>query len=219
MGRGKIKGDTMQVELLPVTAFHQNCSLIWDDEKNAAIIDPGGDAQKIIKRVEELGLNVKAILLTHGHLDHVGAAEELKKYFGVEILGPQKEDKFWLDGLHQQALQFGLKEVDAFEPDRWLEDGEVLKIGDIELEVLHLPGHTPGHVGFINKAHNVAFTGDVLFQQSIGRTDFPRGNHSDLIASIKNKLFPLGDKMIIVAGHGQPTTVGEERQYNPYLKN
>ncbi len=207
----------MRLELIPVTPFYQNCTLLWDEQANAAIIDPGGDAEKIIKRVETLGLHIKMLLLTHGHLDHVGAAMELKHYFNVEILGSQQADKFWFDALKQQAEEFALPSVSAFEPDRWLNDGDVLKIGKIVLDVLHLPGHTPGHIGFINKAYNVAFTGDVLFKQSIGRTDFPQSNHNDLIQSIKTKLFPLGDEMIIIAGHGQPTTIGEEKKHNPYL--
>ncbi len=208
----------MNVEILPVTAFQQNCSLVWDEEKNSAIIDPGGDAEKIIQRVESLGLKVQGILLTHGHLDHVGAAMALKAHFNAPILGPQSRDKFWLDNLALQAQQFGLPKVEAFLPDRFLDtDGEVLEIGKMRFEVLHLSGHTPGHVGFYLREKKVAFTGDVLFKQSIGRTDFPQGNHQDLLNAIREKLFPLGDEVIIIAGHGQPTTLGAEKKHNPFL--
>ena len=209
----------MNVELIPVTAFQQNCSLIWDDNKNAAIIDPGGEAEKLIKRIEELGLTVKRILLTHGHLDHVGAAEKLKQHFNVEIWGSNEADDYWFKGLKEQSQKFGiLFDVSPFMPDKWLnKEHEIIEIGDIKLEVLHLPGHTPGHIGFIDHKNNVAFTGDVLFQRSIGRTDFPGGNHQQLLNSIREKLFPLDNDMIIVAGHGQPTTIGQEKANNPFL--
>lgn len=218
-GRPFLKGGTMQVELLPVTAFAQNCSLVWDEEKNAAIIDPGGDVEKILNRVEALGLKVQGIFLTHGHLDHVGAAVALKEKLSAPILGPHEGDKFWLDNLPQQSLQFGLFEAQAFAPDRWLKEGEKLPIGAMTFEVFHLPGHTPGHVGFVNREHKVAFTGDVLFQGSIGRTDFPRGNHQELLDSIAEKLYPLGDEMIIIPGHGQTTTIRQEQIHNPFLRS
>ncbi len=208
----------INVELLPVTAFQQNCSLLWDEDKNAAIIDPGGDAEKIIQRADELGLNVQAILLTHGHLDHVGAAQKLKAHYKVPVLGSAHGDAFWFENLPMQAQQFRLPTVETFTPDRWLDtDGEILEIGALRLEVLHLPGHTPGHIGFIDRQHKVAFTGDVLFQGSIGRTDFPQGDHATLLKSIREKLYPLGDEMIIIAGHGQPTTIGKEKMHNPFL--
>lgn len=208
----------INVELLPVTAFQQNCSLLWDEDKNAAIIDPGGDAEKIIQRADELGLNVQAILLTHGHLDHVGAAQKLKAHYNAPVLGSAQGDDFWFENLPMQAQQFRLPTVETFTPDRWLDtDGEILEIGALRLEVLHLPGHTPGHIGFIDRQHKVAFTGDVLFQGSIGRTDFPQGDHATLLKSIREKLYPLGDEMIIIAGHGQPTTIGKEKMHNPFL--
>lgn len=208
----------MNIEIIPVTAFQQNCSLIWDDEKNAAIIDPGGEAEKLIQRIEELGLNLKVILLTHAHLDHVGAAEALKQHFNVEIWGPQEEDQFLFESLPEQAQRFGLPHINAFLPDRWLHEGEVINIGDFQFDILHLPGHTPGHIGFIEKEKKAAFTGDVLFQGGIGRTDFPRGNHAQLIASIREKLFKLNDDMIIIAGHGPYTTIEREKASNPFLK-
>ncbi|MBN6079219.1 MBL fold metallo-hydrolase [Aggregatibacter actinomycetemcomitans] len=210
----------MNIEIIPVTAFQQNCSLIWDDKKNAAIIDPGGEADKLIKRIEELGLNLQAILLTHGHLDHVGAAEKVKQHFNAPILGSNSKDDYWFKGLPQQSEKFGmLFEVAAFEPDRWLdEEGEILHIGDFTFEVLHLPGHTPGHIGFIEHQKHVAFTGDVLFKSGIGRTDFPGGSYDEIIASIREKLYRLDDDMIIVPGHGPYTTIGTEKQTNPYVK-
>ena len=209
----------MNIEIIPVTAFQQNCSLIWDENKNAAIIDPGGEADKVIKRIEALELNLQAILLTHGHLDHVGAAEKLKQHFNVPILGSNSKDDYWFKSLPQQSEKFGLLfDAAAFEPDRWLDqEGEVLTIGDFAFEVLHLPGHTPGHIGFIEHQKRIAFTGDVLFKSGIGRTDFPGGNYEDIITSIREKLYPLGDDMIIVAGHGPYTTIGVEKQTNPYV--
>lgn len=209
----------MNIEIIPVTAFQQNCSLIWDDEKNAAIIDPGGEAQKLIKRIEELELNLQAILLTHGHLDHVGAAPQLKAHFGVEIIGPHHADEYWFQALPQQSRQFGLFEIDSFLPDRWLDqDGEILTLAGYQFEVKHLPGHTPGHVGFVEHNQKVIFSGDVLFKQSIGRTDFPGGNHEELLHSIRTKLYSLPDDMIVIAGHGPATTIGQEKQQNPFVR-
>lgn len=209
----------MNIEIIPVTSFQQNCSLIWDDEKNATIIDPGGEADKLIRRIEELGLSPKTILLTHGHLDHVGAAPKLKKHFELEILGPNSADEYWFQMLPQQSRQFGLFEIDAFEPDRWLDkEGEILQLAGYEFEILHLPGHTPGHIGFIEHRKKVAFSGDVLFNQSIGRTDFPRGSHTELMHSIKQKLYPLPDDMVIIPGHGPCTTIAQEKKYNPFIK-
>lgn len=209
----------MNIEIIPVTAFQQNCSLIWDDEKNAAIIDPGGEAQKLIKRIEELELNLQAILLTHGHLDHVGAAPQLKAHFGVEIIGPHHADEYWFQALPQQSRQFGLFEIDSFLPDRWLDqDGEILAVAGYQFEVKHLPGHTLGHVGFVEHSQKVIFSGDVLFKQSIGRTDFPGGNHEELLHSIRSKLYTLPDDMIVIAGHGPATTIGQEKAHNPFVR-
>lgn len=208
----------MNIEIIPVTAFQQNCSLIWDDEKNAAIIDPGGEAEKLIGRIEELGLNLEAILLTHAHLDHVGAAEQVKQHFGVEIWGPQEEDRFLFDSLPEQSQRFGMPMIHAFLPDRWLHEGEIIHAGGGIFEILHLPGHTPGHIGFIEKQKKAAFTGDVLFQGSIGRTDLPGGNYTQLISAIREKLFKLNGDMIIIAGHGPYMTIEHEKTNNPFLK-
>jgi len=203
---------------LPVTAFQQNCSLIWcAATKRAALIDPGGEAERLLDWVREHGVQLDMLLLTHGHLDHVGAALEIAERLSIPTLGPHRDDAFWLDGLPEQAAQFGFPPARAFTPDRWLEDGETVQIGEQQLEVIHCPGHTPGHVVFFNRAEQIAFVGDVLFAGSIGRTDFPRGNHAQLIAAIRNKLLPLGDAVGFVPGHGPDSTFGRERLTNPYL--
>ncbi|MGR3808569.1 MBL fold metallo-hydrolase [Pasteurella testudinis] len=210
----------MNVEIIPVTAFQQNCSIVWDEQKTAAIIDPGGEAEKLIAFIEEHQLNLQKILLTHGHLDHVGAADKLKKHFQVEIYGPHFADKFLFDSLPEQSRRFGLFEAEVFYPDHWLnKEGETVSVGEIKFEILHLPGHTPGHIGFIERQKNVAFSGDVLFYNSVGRTDFPRGDHQQLLSSIREKLFKLNDDMIIIAGHGSATKIGIEKQSNPFLKS
>lgn len=211
--------QSINLEIIPVTAFQQNCSLIWDKNKNAAIIDPGGEAPKLIHRIEELGLNLQAILLTHGHLDHVGAAQKIQQRFEVPIWGSNQLDDYWFQSLPQQSQQFGLFETSAFTPDRWLnEEGEHIQVGELDFEVLHLPGHTPGHIGFIEHSKGIAFSGDVLFRGGIGRTDFPGGDYQQLLASIRDKMYTLPDNMIVIAGHGSYTTIGEEKRSNPFVK-
>lgn len=208
----------MQFQIIPVTAFQENCSIIWCEKTMAGtIVDPGGEFELLVKAVEKLNVNITKILLTHGHLDHVGAAKALANHYHVKIYGPQQEDKFLLDNLPQQSVQFGFPFCEAFEPDIWLQEGDIVQIGDEQLSVLHCPGHTPGHIVFIHHQQKVALVGDVLFNNSIGRTDFPRGNYTDLISSIKNKLFVLGDDITFIPGHGPTSTFGQERINNPFL--
>ncbi|HEY1847394.1 MAG TPA: MBL fold metallo-hydrolase [Buttiauxella sp.] len=210
----------MNYHIIPVTAFAQNCSLIWCAEtRQAAVVDPGGDAQKIIAEVAAKDVTVTQILLTHGHLDHVGAAAELAAHYGVPIIGPQKADDFWLQGLPAQSKMFGLDECLPLTPDRWLEEGERVTVGNISLQVLHCPGHTPGHVVFFDDKARLLVSGDVIFKGGVGRSDFPQGDHGALIDSIKRKLLPLGDDVTFIPGHGPLSTLGYERLYNPFLQD
>ncbi|KAA1184350.1 MBL fold metallo-hydrolase [Photorhabdus heterorhabditis] len=210
----------MKYQVIPVTAFMQNCTLIWNEEtKEAAIVDPGGEAAKLIAEIENLGLKLTQILLTHGHFDHVGATVEVAKYFNVPVYGPQQEDAFWIEGLQAQSRMFGIEECPSFEPDRWLNEGDELRVGGVDLSVLHCPGHTPGHVVFVNHTDKLIYMGDVLFKGGVGRSDFPRGNHQQLINSIKDKLLPLGDDYKFIPGHGPMSTLGYERQTNPFLQD
>jgi len=207
----------MEFTILPVTPYQQNCSLVWDSAGRAALIDPGGEAERLLAEVAQRGLTLEKILLTHGHLDHVGAAVELRDALGIPIIGPQREEQFWLDLLPQQAELFGFPPAVAFTPDRWLEDGDRVEVGSLQMDVLHCPGHTPGHVVFFQPQARLAFVGDVLFKGSIGRTDFPRGDHAALLAAIREKLFPLGDDVRFVPGHGAMSTFGHERRENPFV--
>ncbi|OCA54254.1 MBL fold metallo-hydrolase [Photorhabdus namnaonensis] len=210
----------MKYQIIPVTAFMQNCTLIWNEEsKEAAIVDPGGEAAKLIAEIERRGLKLTQILLTHGHFDHVGATAEVAKHFNVPIYGPQQDDAFWIEGLQAQSRMFGIEECPLFEPDRWLNEGDELRVGGIDLSVLHCPGHTPGHVVFVNHEDKLIYMGDVLFKGGVGRSDFPRGNHQQLINSIKDKLLPLGDDYEFIPGHGPMSTLGYERQTNPFLQD
>ncbi|MFP5409701.1 MAG: MBL fold metallo-hydrolase [Gammaproteobacteria bacterium] len=207
----------MEFTILPVTPYQQNCSLVWDAAGRAALIDPGGETGRLRAAIEARGLTLEKILLTHGHLDHVGAAAELRDVLGVPIVGPERSEQFWLDLLPQQAELFGFPPAVAFTPDQWLEDGDTVEVGAIRFEVLHCPGHTPGHVVFYQPQARLAFVGDVLFKGSIGRTDFPRGDHAALLAAIRGKLFPLGDDVRFVPGHGAMSSFGHERIENPFV--
>jgi len=208
----------MRYRIIPVTPFQQNCTLLWCEETGeAAVVDPGGDIGLILAAVEEEGVKLTRILLTHGHLDHVGGTAELVGITGVPIEGPEAEDRFWIDGLTQQCAMFGFTQVESFTPDRWLQEGDRVRVGHQTLEVLHCPGHTPGHVVFYHPGEQLALVGDVLFQGSIGRTDFPRGDHAQLIRSIREKLFPLGDEVRFIPGHGPMSTFGAERRSNPFV--
>lgn len=203
---------------IPVTHYQQNCSLIWcDASKQAALIDPGGETQRLLRAIDERELQLTMVLLTHGHVDHVAAATQVAELRQVPIIGPHEEDAFWLEMLPQHAEQLGFPAVDSFQPNRWLHDGEQLALGELTLQVLHTPGHTPGHVVFYCAEGETLFVGDVLFHGSIGRTDFPRGDHATLIHSITEHLLPLGDNITVVPGHGPNTTLGKERRHNPFL--
>lgn len=208
----------LQVRIVPVTPLQQNCSLIWDTgTKSAAFVDPGGDIDRLFGALSHFGLTLKRIWLTHGHLDHAGAAAELRDRTGVAIEGPHKDDQFWLDQIEESSKRYGLAGVRNVTPDRYLNDGDMLDLEGIPFDVLHTPGHTPGHVVIFNREAHVAFVGDVLFAGSIGRTDFPRGNHEQLIGSITDKLWPLGDDVTFVPGHGPLSTFGQERKTNPFV--
>ena len=205
---------------IPVTPFAQNCSLVWCSQtRQAAVIDPGGDLDQIEAAVQRLGVQLGQIWLTHAHIDHAGGTAELARRHGLPITGPHPDDQFWIDGLAQQARMFGFPESQAFTPTRWLQDGDTVQVGDCVLNVRHTPGHTPGHVVFHSPDARRAFVGDVLFAGSIGRTDFPRGNHAQLIASIRERLWPMGDDTVFIPGHGPESTFGEQRRHNPFVRD
>jgi hydroxyacylglutathione hydrolase len=208
----------MDYRIVPVTPFEQNCTLLrCPRTRAAAVVDPGGEPERIIDELTAMDAEPRMVLLTHGHLDHVGAAPAIAERLGLPIIGPHADDAFWLDALPQQAQMFGFPPQAAFRPDRWLTDGEVIELGERRLRVLHCPGHTPGHVVLFDADARVAQVGDVLFAGGIGRTDFPRGSHADLLASIRNGLFPLGDDVRFIPGHGPMSTFGRERRTNPFV--
>lgn len=210
----------LKYRVIPVTPFQQNATLFWCDQtQQAAVIDPGGDLPKILAAVAEEGVTLTRIFLTHGHIDHVGGTAELAEKMQLPIEGPHPDDQFWIDGLSQQSSMFGFPPVKTFTPSRWLHQGDQVQLGDEVLDILHCPGHTPGHVVFYHAASGIAQVGDVLFNGSIGRTDFPKGNHADLIHSIRQKLFPLGDDVRFIPGHGPMSTFGEERRNNPFVSD
>ena len=209
----------LQYLTVPVTAFAQNCSIVWCDETmDAAIIDPGGDLDRLLAAVKRLDLNLQAIWLTHAHIDHAGGTAELAERLNLPIIGPHPGDQVWIDGLPQQSAMFGFPPAGHFTPTRWLADGDTVRIGNSTLDVRHCPGHTPGHVVFHSTQAKRAFVGDVLFAGSIGRTDFPQGNHAQLIGSIRERLWPMGDDTVFIPGHGPESTFGEERRSNPHVR-
>lgn len=208
----------LHYQIVPVTHYQQNCTLLWCDQtREAAVVDPGGDIERILATVIAQDVTLTQILLTHGHLDHVGATAALVKRLGLPVIGPHADDLFWINLLPQQAQMMGFAPVDGFSPTRLLNHGDKVRVGDTELEVLHCPGHTPGHVIFFDPESRLAQVGDVLFKGSIGRTDFPRGNHQDLINSIRQRIFPLGDDVRFIPGHGPMSTLGFERATNPFV--
>ena len=208
----------LQAFIIPVTPFQQNCSLVFDTERKVgAIVDPGGDVPAILEAIRESGITVEKILLTHGHIDHAGGAAELKEKLGVPIEGPHPEDSFLLETLDETGAKYGMTDARPVTPDRWLKEGDEVTVAGLRFAIYEAPGHTPGSVVLFNEENRFALVGDVLFQGSVGRTDFPRGDHATLIRSIKEKLYPLGDDVVCLPGHGQPCQIGEERRTNPFL--
>ena len=210
----------LKYQTIPVTPFQQNCSLLWDSEtRQAAVIDPGGDLETLLDHVRRLGLKLEQIWLTHAHIDHAGGVAELAEQLQLPVIGPHAADQFWIDALAQQGAMFGFEEARPFRPTRWLQDGDTVELAGHVLHVRHCPGHTPGHVVFHSPEMKRAFVGDVLFAGSIGRTDLPQGDHDTLIASITQRLWPMGDDTVFIPGHGPESTFGRERRSNPYVGN
>ncbi len=207
----------LQAAIIPVTPLQQNCTLLWcTATMRGALVDPGGDLDRLLAEVAHRGVSLEKILITHGHLDHCGQAGMLAARLGLPIEGPHRDDQFWIDQLDADGPRWGMV-AQSFTPDRWLVDGDQVTVGQLVLDVIHCPGHTPGHVVFVHRAAGLAMVGDVLFKGSIGRTDFPRGNHGDLLASIVGKLWPLGDHITFVPGHGDISNFGHERRTNPHV--
>ena len=210
----------LRYQIIPVTPFQQNCTVFWNEEtKKGGIVDPGGDLALLNKFIDEQGIEIEKILVTHGHLDHAGSVKAMADERNIPIVGPHKDDKFWIDGMPEAAAQYGFPEALAFEPDQWLEHGDKVIVADVEFDVVHCPGHTPGHVVFVQNEDKVAMVGDVLFQGSIGRTDFPKGNYQQLIDSITQRLWPLGLDITFIPGHGPTSTFEAEKKTNPFVSD
>ncbi len=207
----------MKAVVIPVTPFVQNSTLLWCEKTmRGAVVDPGGDLERIREVIEQHAVELEKVLISHGHIDHAGGAAELAESFGVPIEGPHGDDKFLLDDLAGQGARFGMGGARAFAPTRWLAGGDSVAFGEEVLEVRHCPGHTPGHVIFFHPGHKLALVGDVLFKGSVGRSDLARGDHGALIRSIREELWPLGDEVTFVPGHGETSTFGAERRTNPF---
>ena len=208
----------LRYRVLPVTAFAQNCSLLWDDAtRDAVLVDAGGEVDRLLDAVRSEAVTLRAVWLTHAHIDHAGAAGEVAERAGVPIIGPHAADQYWIDALPQQAHMFGFPPARAFTPERWLVDGDTLHLGGLQFRVRHCPGHTPGHVVFHQPEARRCWVGDVLFAGSIGRTDLPGGSQRQLLDSIVQRLWPMGDDTVFIPGHGPESTFGEERRSNPYV--
>ena len=209
----------LRAGIVPVTPFQQNCTILFDDEtKQGVVVDPGGDVDHIVAAIQENGIKIEAIWITHGHIDHAGGAMELKEKLGVDIVGPHEADRVLLDNIELSATNYRISGVRNCTPDRYLNEGEVVSFAGHDFEVLHCPGHAPGHVVYYNRDAKFAHVGDVLFQGSVGRTDLPGGDHDALIRSIKEKLLPLGDEIGFICGHGPGGRFGDERRSNPFLR-
>lgn len=209
----------LKAAIVPVTPFEQNCTLVWDDEtKRGAVVDPGGDVARIASAIEQVGITVEKIVITHGHVDHVAGVAELKQRLGVPVEGPHRGDAELIARLPEIAANYGFGRVETFTPDRWLDEGDTVEMGGLVFDVLHCPGHSPGSVVFVQKENGFALVGDVLFRGSVGRTDLPGGDTDTLIASIRDKLLPLGDEVAFICGHGPTSTIGHERETNPFLR-
>ncbi len=207
----------LRAAIVPVTPFEQNCSLLWCTKTmRGVLVDPGGDLDRLKLAISRAGITVEKLLITHGHMDHCGMAGVLARDLGVPIEGPHQDDLFWIESLDDPSKRYGL-EGESFTPDRWLHDGDTVTFGEVDMQVIHCPGHTPGHVVFFHEPTRLAVVGDVIFQGSIGRTDFPKGNHADLIASITERLWPLGNDVTFIPGHGPTSTFGYERLTNPFV--
>ena len=207
----------LRAAIIPVTPLQQNCSLIWCTATNkGAFVDPGGDLPKLRDAVRQTGVTVEKILLTHGHIDHCGQAGMLAAELGVPIEGPHEADRFWIARLEDDGRQYGI-EARSFEPDRWLDQGDEVTVGDLTLAVHHTPGHTPGHVVFHHVPSQLALVGDVLFAGSVGRTDFPLSDHQALLTSVQQRLWPMGDETVFIPGHGPASTFARERASNPFV--
>jgi glyoxylase-like metal-dependent hydrolase (beta-lactamase superfamily II) len=209
----------LRAAIIPVTPLQQNCTLLWCTKTNkAAFVDPGGDLPRLRDALAKTGVTLEKILITHGHIDHCGEAGKLAREYGVPIEGPHEDDRFWIARLGEDGARYGV-DGEVFEPDRWLVQGDNVQVGELDLEVIHCPGHTPGHVVFYHRPSRLAIVGDVLFQGSIGRTDFPLGNHQDLIDSITQRLWPLGGETVFVPGHGPTSTFAHERKTNGFVSD
>lgn len=208
----------IQIAIVPVTPFEQNCSILWcTTTMKGAVIDPGGDLDRVRAAIAETGVSVEKILLTHGHVDHAAGAAELAESLGVKVEGPNAADQFIMDDIPAAAAKYGIEGARAVTPDRYLNEGDTLTVGELSLDILHVPGHTPGHLVFVYHPLGIAVVGDTLFRGSVGRTDFPYGDHDQLISGIVEKLLPLGDKVVCLPGHGPVTSIGDEKAHNPFL--
>jgi hydroxyacylglutathione hydrolase len=209
----------LKVLIIPVTPFQQNCSLVFDEgTKRGAIVDPGGDVPSILKAIEQSNVKIEKILLTHGHIDHAGGAAELRDALGVQIEGPRVDDLFLLNDLPKSGARYGVVDARSVAPDRWLNEGDEVMVAGLKFSILHAPGHSPGSVVFFNDENRFALMGDVLFQGSVGRTDFPYGSHDILMKSIKEQVLPLGDDVVFLPGHGPASQIGIERKTNPFIQ-